>query len=102
MSVGGQKDVDSAELDATHPSFGDKPVIVLTPAFKASAPADVKAGAALWSKQHDILAKLSSHGSNRVIQDTGHFIQIDQPNAVVDAVRTVVTEARANLGKPGR
>ena len=102
MSVGGQSDVDSAELDAAHPSFGDKPLIVLTPAVKASAPADARIGAALWSKQHDILANLSSHGRNREIRDTGHFIQIDQPGAVVDAVRTVVTEARTALRQPGK
>ena len=101
LSVGGQRDVDSAELDAVHANFGDKPLIILTPAARDSAPAQAKASAALWSKQHDELAKLSTRGSNRVIHATGHFIQIDQPDEVVDAVRTVVMEARTTLKKPG-
>jgi pimeloyl-ACP methyl ester carboxylesterase len=99
-SAGGHTDLDSAELDAMPAHFGDKPLIILTPAPQDSAAAQDKAYFALWSDRHDELAKLSSRGSNIVVHGTGDFIQIDRPRAVIDAVRTVVTEARAKSNEP--
>jgi pimeloyl-ACP methyl ester carboxylesterase len=39
------------------------------------------------------LAQLSSNGSRVVVKGSGHDIQIDKPEAVVDAIRKVVGEA---------
>jgi hypothetical protein len=44
---------------------------------------------------HDDLAKLSSAGSNRVVKGANHYIQVDKPDAVIDAVGEVVAAARA-------
>jgi pimeloyl-ACP methyl ester carboxylesterase len=44
---------------------------------------------------HQALAALSTQGVRRMVSDAGHYIQKDQPQAVVDAVAAVVAEARA-------
>jgi hypothetical protein len=49
---------------------------------------------AAWKAGHDRLATLSTHGVDVVVPDTGHYIQVEQPDAVIDAVRHVVTELR--------
>jgi pimeloyl-ACP methyl ester carboxylesterase len=97
--VGGKTDTDSAELDAAPANFGDKPLIILThgkqsPPPPGRTPAEVKAGADVWNAGHDRLTTLSSHGSNTLVPDAGHYIQIDQPGVVIDAVRKVVMQVR--------
>ncbi len=43
-----------------------------------------------WPRLQADLASLSSNGHRRVVGASGHFIQIDQPEAVVDAVDEVL------------
>jgi pimeloyl-ACP methyl ester carboxylesterase len=40
------------------------------------------------------LARLSSNGSRLVVKGSGHDIQIDAPEAVVNAIRKVVGQAK--------
>lgn len=85
-------------------SFGDRPVIVLT-ALKPFKPDELQKmgmtaaeGAAFkqeWATMHAEQAAMSSHGRQQIVSDAGHYIQIDQPDRVVDAVREVVNEVRA-------
>jgi hypothetical protein len=42
--------------------------------------------------QHEALAHLSSRGVHRVIDHTGHIIQLDMPQAVIDAVDEVLLQ----------
>jgi pimeloyl-ACP methyl ester carboxylesterase len=84
---------------ADHLDFGNKPLIVLS--------ADVGFGLSgavgsfwrnyrkLWFAQHEALAHLSSRGVHRVIEHSRHEIQLDKPQAVVDAVDEVLRELRA-------
>ena len=44
---------------------------------------------------HADLARLSSRGVHRIIKQSGHEIQLDQPQAVVDAVDEVLRQLRA-------
>lgn len=44
---------------------------------------------------HANLARLSSHGVHRVIKQSGHEIQLDQPQAVIDAVDEVLRQVQA-------
>ena len=46
-----------------------------------------------WIELSGELAQRSSRGSQRVVADADHFIQYDDPDAVVDAVHTVVKRA---------
>jgi pimeloyl-ACP methyl ester carboxylesterase len=47
-----------------------------------------------WDKMQQEQAQLSSNGSHLVVKGSGHDIQIDKPEAVVDAIRTVVKQAK--------
>jgi len=90
--------LDKSEVEAAHPSFGDKPLIVLTHSVGFAAPGltpeqahSVDAG---WKAGHDKLAALSTRGSNTVVPDSHHYIQIDQPKAVIAAVQQAVAAVR--------
>ena len=94
-----EPDVNTRELDAVHPSFGDKPLIVLSRGVEEGAPgvppAYLPKVEAAWRAGHDRIAALSSRGANTIVPGARHYIQIDRPEAVVDAVRLVVEAARS-------
>jgi pimeloyl-ACP methyl ester carboxylesterase len=92
-------DINSRQLDEVHPSFGGKPLAVLSRGVEEGAPgvpsayrAQVEAA---WRAGHDRIAALSSRGANTIVPGARHYIQIDRPEAVVDAVRRVVEAVRA-------
>ena len=92
--------VDSREELAAARSFGNIPVIVLTrslvdpdPEF---SPAEEQAFYDYWKQSHDKLAARSTRGESIVVANSSHFIQNDQPQAVVDAIAKVVAEVRAS------
>ncbi|HEY0044975.1 MAG TPA: alpha/beta hydrolase [Allosphingosinicella sp.] len=90
-SVYGDTRPDSAYARLFRPGlFGDRPTIVLTHGlYDPSDPidaADYEATLAL----HQESAALSRRGRHRVIPDTSHNIEIDKPQAIVDAVREVL------------
>jgi pimeloyl-ACP methyl ester carboxylesterase len=95
---GGQPSTDTEQLAKAKLSFGDKPLIVLTRGRQEGAPgispASVAAMEAAWKAGHDRTAALSTRGVSVVVPATGHYIQVEQPEAVIDAVRSVVTGLR--------
>jgi pimeloyl-ACP methyl ester carboxylesterase len=95
---GSQASPGVAKLDTANLSFGNKPLIVLTRGNQEGAPGvPPNAAAAMeaaWKAAHDRLAALSERGVSVVVPHTGHYIQIDQPGAVIDAIRRVVAELR--------
>jgi pimeloyl-ACP methyl ester carboxylesterase len=98
LSTKDDKNVDQKELEAVTASFGDKPLVVLTRGTSWNLPGITpEQNAAVdqaWKAGHDRLAALSTHGSNAVVPGSGHFIQYDQPQAVIDAVKRAITEIR--------
>ncbi len=48
-----------------------------------------------WKLEHDRIAELSSIGTDNVVANAGHYIQIDRPAAVIAAVDKVVDEVRS-------
>ena len=50
--------------------------------------------AEVWRRGHDELARRSTRGESIMIANSQHFIQLDQPEAVVAAIRKVVVEVR--------
>jgi pimeloyl-ACP methyl ester carboxylesterase len=42
----------------------------------------------------DELARLSTRGTHVIAKNSGHFIQLDRPDIVIEAVRKVVDQAR--------
>lgn len=98
LSTKDGKNVDQKELEAVSVSFGSKPLIILTrgtevgnPGFTAEQSLAINHA---WKVGHDKLAALSTRGSNTVVPDSGHYIQYDQPQAVIDAVKRAVTDIR--------
>jgi pimeloyl-ACP methyl ester carboxylesterase len=89
-------DLDGTELDAAQRSWGDLPLIVLTSSDKhyAGFPAkQIPAMSALWKHGHDELASRSTRGRNIVIPGSDHYIQLDHPAAVIQAIEQVLKMA---------
>ncbi len=78
-------------------SLGDLPMIVLAASeFRMRIP-DPRFGAFMQNMWHELqkdLARLSSNGKFIAVKDSGHFIQIDKPQAVIDAIYEVVEQVR--------
>jgi len=83
-------------------TFGSKPFIILSEDtlrafYSDSLPQtpDLAQYTALQLKMlvasHEALAHYSTIGKNIVVQNSGHYIQLDQPTAVIDAVKEVVS-----------
>lgn len=68
------------------PSLGDIPLIVLTKTDDGAGPDIARVQMALQQE----LADLSTNSEFIVVEHTGHYIQIEQPEAVIEAVNTLV------------
>jgi pimeloyl-ACP methyl ester carboxylesterase len=88
-----------AELAAARiASLGDLPLMVLShgqPMAMPGLPDEVnQAHEQLWQDLQAELAGLSSRGRLVVAQDSGHYIQLERPQLVVDAIGQVVAAVR--------
>jgi len=83
---------------ATRKSFGDMPIIVLThspfPKAEDETQQQRDQRTLLWEDLHLQIAALSSRGVNEIVPNSGHYIQYDRPQVVIDAVSQVLTIAR--------
>jgi pimeloyl-ACP methyl ester carboxylesterase len=74
--------------------FGDLPMVVLTHG-KAEAGDELDAlGDAQWLELHRQTARLSRRGVQRTVPGTGHHIELEAPQAIVEAVREVIAQSR--------
>jgi pimeloyl-ACP methyl ester carboxylesterase len=89
----------SAAQAAASGSLGDLPLAVLShdpDKPSADLPADLaKPTNDAWEKMQEELAHLSTRGTQIIAKNSSHYIQIDRPEVVVEAVRNVVGQARA-------
>ena len=69
-------------------SLGNLPLIVLSQGSKDSEVSDERVQR--WASLQLDLTKLSSNSQRIVAEDSGHLIQLDQPELVVDAVQQIV------------
>jgi len=106
MHAEGQAFVESCAEAAHTGKLGDLPLVVLTAGQRFRMPG--LSGEA-QNAFHDTrfvlqaeLAKLSENSEQRVSPRAGHYIQLDDPDAVVSAIVDVVTAARqgTRLRKP--
>lgn len=96
------KDENSLEETRAARPWGDKPVIVMTSGRNFER-ADRRAERdAEWKAGHDRLAARSTRGVSVMLPDSGHYIQLDQPDAVVSAIEAVVRQTRAEGRNRGR
>jgi pimeloyl-ACP methyl ester carboxylesterase len=80
-----------------HLRLGAMPLVVLSAGstWVASSPAQtqvIQSREKLWFATHEALAHLSSRGIHRIIKGSGHEIQLDKPQAVIDAVDEVLRQ----------
>ena len=90
--------VDRVQVEATNAQFDHKPLIILTagnmPASQDADPAQAKRVSDAWIAGHERLAALSKRGSHTVVPNSQHYIQIDQPKAVIAAIEKAVAAVR--------
>jgi pimeloyl-ACP methyl ester carboxylesterase len=81
---------------ATITSLGDVPMVVATAAQHPRPGLDPAVAAHLdevWSRGQQHWAALSSDSELSSVTDTGHYIQLDRPDVVVDAVLQLATRS---------
>jgi pimeloyl-ACP methyl ester carboxylesterase len=90
--------VDGAQERRIARHFGDLPLVVLTAGLFAKgmtiSDAGKSATQAVWESGHDRLAQRSSRGESIHLPDTGHRIDLEKPEHVVEAIRKVISQAR--------
>jgi pimeloyl-ACP methyl ester carboxylesterase len=85
---------------ATSTPLKDMPLFVLSRAKPAALPPNVPASFSqeafetAWRKGQDQLASLLSDARHVIATESEHYIQIEQPDLVIDAVRQVVNAVR--------
>ena len=97
-------DESSAQTAAT-PLLGDMPLVVLShdPEKPSSEfPPDLaKPINDAWEKMQEEMAHLSTRGTQTIVKNSAHYIQIDQPQVVIDAVHAVVEQVKqSSSGAP--
>jgi pimeloyl-ACP methyl ester carboxylesterase len=97
----------SAAYSGQPKKLGDIPLIVLSQKMDAQKlrgqyPPDFQSQLTMerWQEEadnvnamQDELAALSTRGKRIIVEDTGHFIQLDKPQVVIDAIREVFAQA---------
>ncbi len=86
----------SDEIDGGPVSLGDMPLVVLTAGQdNARAPSSERLQLdEAWAGFHRQLAALSTRGSAQLVADSSHLMMRDRPDAVVEAIREVVSAVR--------
>lgn len=87
----------AAALDAPGPLFGDRPVMVLSadrsPGAQSGLPPEfAETFDAAWVTGQQELADESTAGSFEEVSGTGHEIQADRPQAVIDALEKILQD----------
>jgi pimeloyl-ACP methyl ester carboxylesterase len=88
----------SDQVRAARRSYGDLPLIVLTsgPRPQPKQPLTLEAQALSAARRqvavalHEDVAKLSNRGISEVVPGSRHYIQLDRPQAVIDAITRVL------------
>jgi pimeloyl-ACP methyl ester carboxylesterase len=83
-----------------HRRLGAMPLVVLSAEYawgNSGTPDGVwfhRSYSKVWIAMHEALAHLSSRGVHRISKGSGHHIQLDEPQAVIDAVDEVLRQLR--------
>jgi pimeloyl-ACP methyl ester carboxylesterase len=97
---------ESAAQTAATGSLGDIPLAVLShDPGKASSelPPDLaKSTNEVWEKMQEELSHLSTRGTQTIAKNSAHYIQIDRPDVVIDAIRNVVGQVRQIAAAAGQ
>ena len=95
---------ESAAETAATGSLGDLPLAVLShdPDKPSSdlPPEIAKPTNEAWEQMQVELSHLSTRGTQTIAKNSAHYIQIDRPDVVIDAVRNMVEQARQGRSTP--
>ena len=101
--------ISSKQVVDPQRNYGAMPIIVLTstkvPELPPGTPDAANARAtfaamdAEMHRGHAELAALSSRGVQRLVPDSGHYIQLDRPDAVTAAIEEVISATRDRVIK---
>ncbi len=95
--------ISEGQVRAAH-WHSDIPLVVLTHGVITpsdySIPSMMAKGEALRLEMQEALARLSSRSKHIIAEKSGHYIQRDQPELVIDSVRQVVEATRTTDRKP--
>jgi pimeloyl-ACP methyl ester carboxylesterase len=90
--------VSQAQEAAVRRSFGSMPIEVVSaenpPSSSWQTPERRLAAGAHWHEGHRQLSSRSTQGHWAVVEGAGHFIQRDQPQAVISAIERVIEKVR--------
>jgi pimeloyl-ACP methyl ester carboxylesterase len=90
---------ESAAQTAATGSLGDLPLLVLSHdpgTAQPDLPEDlVKPTNDAWQQMQTELAQLSTRGTQVIAKNSGHYVQLDRPDVVIDGVRNVVGQVRS-------
>lgn len=88
---------------ATRKHYGDIPIIVLThspyPKAEDETQDERNRRTLLWESLHLDVAAMSSRGVNEIVPNSGHYIQYDHPQVVIDAIDQALSIAREDMRK---
>jgi pimeloyl-ACP methyl ester carboxylesterase len=89
---------ESAAQTAATGTLGSLPLAVLSQdphAPQYDLPEDlVKPTNDAWQQMQNELAQLSTRSTHITAKNSGHYVQLDRPDVVVDAIRKIVDQAR--------
>lgn len=92
--------VSAEQLRAAHRSLGDMPIIVLTheplPRQGNETQEMRDAQNRVRTELHAEIASMSTRGTVRMVKNSGHFFQLDQPQEVTAAILEVVQAVRSS------
>ena len=98
------KGPDDQEIVQAGTDLGNLPLVVLTSeqfTTNDQMPVELRTAAQnLWMTFHNEIASHSKRGKNRVVSGTGHYIQLERPEAVVAAVEEVAATSRLHRDEP--
>lgn len=79
-------------------NIGDLPLIVLSRGQADPAPGlteeETRELASSWKYLQELLADLSPRSTHLIAENSGHYVHIDQPELVIDAIRRAVADSR--------
>lgn len=89
--------VSADQTRATRRDFGDMPIIVLTrapsPPRQELTQQELNQRTVAWEEMHNEVAAMSTHGINEIVPRSGHLINYDRPEIVIDAIRQALAIA---------
>jgi pimeloyl-ACP methyl ester carboxylesterase len=94
--------LDGSQEHERQRTFSNKPLIVLSAGSRAPdsrlSEADNSKMEAFLKRGHEALSARSTQGETIAVPQSGHDIQADKPEAVIDAIRKVVLQVRQTEG----